>query len=200
MRSRVMMTPENNAFAIYTLPLNDYLDTSKGVTACVSSWRRVGDNMIPARAKPTGVYLNSALAREEARTHGYDEAILLTNDGYVSEGSAEHLFLVRDGKLITPTSQDDNLDGITRQTICDLAPANLNREVEIRRVSRTELYVADEAFLVGTGAQIVPLTNVDGRQVGDGTAGPITRELQNLFFEVVKNRVPEYSHWCMPVY
>ena len=195
-----VMSPENNVLAIYTLPLSDYLNTSKGVTACVSSWRRVGDNMIPARAKPTGVYLNSALARQEARTNGYDEAIFLTNDGYISEGSAEHIFLVLDGKLVTPTSQDDNLDGITRKTLCELAPAKLNRDVEIRRISRTELYVADEAFLVGTGAQIAPLTMIDGRQVGDGTVGPITRELQDLFFEVVKNRAPEYSRWCMPVY
>jgi len=194
-----IMTREDNEFALYGLALRDYLDTQKGVTACVSSWRRVSDNMIPARAKPTAAYLNSALARLEARLNGYDEALCLTHDGYVSEGSAEHVFLIRDGELITPTSQDDNLEGITRKTLIELARNELGRTVTERRVSRTELYVADEAFLCGTGAEVTPLTEIDRRKVGDGTAGPVTRELQKLFFDVAQCRMEKYAHWCHAV-
>ncbi len=195
-----IFTDADNTLTMYTLPLKDYLDTSKGVTACVSSWVRINDNMIPARAKPTAAYLNSALARAEAEAAGSDEAIFLTKDGFVSEGSAEHLFIVRDGVLITPASQDDNLDGITRQTICEIAPADLGRRVETRRVTRTELYIADEMFFCGTGAQIAPVTKVDSRQVADGKVGPVTKALQRLYLQVVKNQVPKYAHWCMPVY
>ncbi len=195
-----MLTEESNEFAMYTLPLQDYLDTSKGLRVCVSSWRRVSDNMIPARAKPTGAYLNSALARYEAEANGYDEAILLTQSGYVSEASAEHVFLVRDGGLITPGAQEDNLEGITRRTILEIAPAELGREAVARRINRTELYVADEAFLCGTGAQIAPVVEIDCRPVGDGKIGPVTRELQELYFNVIRANVPKYSHWCRPVY
>ena len=180
--------------AIYTLPLRDYLDTSKGVTACVSSWRRVTDNMIPARAKPTAAYLNSALARHEAKTNGYDEAIFLTQDGYVSEGSAEHIFIVRNGKLVTPTSQEDNLDGITRRTICEIA-ADLDLQVVERRISRTELYIAQEAFLCGTGAEVTPLTEIDRRPLGDGKPGPVTLRVKNHYAKVVRGEVPKYAAW-----
>jgi len=191
---------EDVEFAMYTLPLRDYLDTSKGVTACVSSWRRVSDNMIPGRAKPTAAYLNSALACYEAKANGFDEAIFLTNDGYVSEASAEHVFLVCEGKLITPTAQDDNLDGITRRVILQLARDELGREAVERRVSRTELYVADEAFLCGTGAEITPLVEIDRRKIGVGKLGPVTKELQSVFFKVVRGEVPKYASWCTPVY
>ena len=187
-------------FAIYTFPLRDYLDTSGGITACVSSWRRVSDNMIPARAKPIAAYLNSALARYEANANGYDEAILLTNDGYVSEASAEHIFILRDGKLITPTTQDDNLEGITQRTISEIAPAELDLEVVQRRVSRTELYAAEEAFLCGTGAEIAPLVMIDRREIGDGKVGPVTNRLKDLFFEVVRAKVKKYIGWCRAVY
>jgi len=195
-----IMTPDDNRIAVYTMPLNDYLDTSQGVTASVSSWRRLSDNTIPARAKPTAAYLNSALARGEAMACGFDEAIMLTSDGYVSEASAEHLFLVMGGRLVTPTSQDDNLDGVTRRTILEIAPADLSVAVEVRRISRTELYVADEAFLCGTGAQVTPLVGVDGRPVGDGKAGPVTRKLQDLYLRIVKNKIAKYAHWCTPTY
>jgi branched-chain amino acid aminotransferase len=194
------LTTDGVEFAMYTLPLRDYLDASKGVTACVSSWRRVSENMIPARAKPTGVYLNSALARDEARTNGYDEAILLTQDGYVSEASAEHIFLVRGGTLVTPTTQEDNLEGITRRVISELVRSEMGRGVVERRVSRTELYTADEAFLCGTGAEITPLVEVDRRKVGDGRPGPITKELQGIFIRAVRGELPKYASWCTPVY
>jgi len=190
-----IMSEDGNEFAVFVQPLRDYLDTSSGITACVSSWRRTGENMIPARAKPVGGYVNSALARAEAKANGYDEAIFLTADGYVSEGSAEHIFLVRDGELITPTSQEDNLEGITRRTVLELA-RDLGRTVVERRVARAELYVADEIFFCGTGAEVTPVRGVDRRIVGDGAMGPVTRELQELFFKTVRGQVEKFAHWC----
>lgn len=195
-----MIVPEDMEFAIYVLPLADYLDTSKGVKAVVSSWVRVSDNMIPAAAKPTAAYLNSALARLEARKAGADEGIFLTKEGYVSEGSAEHLFLVRDGVLITPANEDDNLEGITRDTLLRLAREDLGLQVQQRHVRRTELYVADEAFFCGTGAQVTPVVEIDGRPVGDGRIGPLTRRLQSLYWRVVHGEVEKYAAWCTPVY
>jgi len=187
------------AFAVYTLPLRDYIEASNGISAGVSSWRRVSDNMIPARAKPTAAYLNSALARIEARENGFDEAILLTNDGFVAEGSAEHIFLVRDGALITPATQDDNLEGITQKTLLELVTSKLGLRVEQRRVSRTELYVADEAFLCGTGCEIAPLVTIDRRPVGDGKVGPVTTRIKALYLEVARGTIAEYRDWCHPV-
>ncbi|HRU05933.1 MAG TPA: branched-chain amino acid transaminase [Candidatus Brocadiia bacterium] len=184
---------------LWTLPLRNYFH-GQALTAHVTSWRRVSDNMIPARAKPTGAYLNSALARAEAHEAKCDEAIFLTNDGYVSEGSAEHLFLVLDGKLVTSTAQDDNLDGITRRTILEIAAKELGIETVARRVSRTELYIADEAFFCGTGAEVVPVVSIDHRAVGNGEQGPVTTAICELYRRVVHNEVPKYSAWCHPVY
>jgi len=192
--------PGDGQLAMYTLVVQDYLNTAKGVTALVSSWLRVKDNMIPARAKPTAAYLNSALARAEAVHAGCDEAIMLTAEGYVSEGSAEHIFIVRDGVLITPSSQDDNLEGITRRTLVQAVPAELGRKVEQRRVNRTELYIAEEAFFCGTGAEITPVTRIDGRDVGNGGVGPITREIQELYSRIVHAGHEKYASWCVPVY
>jgi len=194
--------PESEAevgVAIWTMPLTDYLE-GDGVTACVTSWRRVGDNMIPARAKPTAAYLNSALARAEARDAGCDEGIFLTNDGYVSEGSAEHLFLVLDGKLVTSTTQDDNLDGITRRTVLQIASEDLGYETEVRRVSRTELYIASEAFFVGTGAQVTPVLEIDHRPINNSKPGPMTTAIKDLYFGVVRGDIERYTDWAYPVY
>lgn len=190
---------EDVALTIWTQPLMDYLDGG-GVRAAVSSWRRVNDNMIPARAKPTAAYLNSALARAEANDANADEAIFLTGDGYVSEGSAEHIFLLLDGKLVTPTCQDDNLDGITRRTVLQLAKEELGWETEVRRVSRTELYVAEEAFFVGTGAQVAPVVEIDRRPLCGGNIGPRTQAMKDLYHQVVLNEVPRYAEWLTPVY
>jgi len=193
------LIPEDNELAIYTMPLADYLDTSNGITACVTSWTRLRDNMIPVRAKPTAAYLNSALARAEARERGCDEAIFLNANGFVSEGSAEHVFLVMNGDLVTPSTEDDNLRGITRATIAEIA-AELNRRVIFRHVNRSELYIADEVFFCGTGAQITPVVKIDGRPVGNGRVGPVTSELQALYARVVRAEHPKYAHWCAPVY
>ncbi len=187
-------------FAMYTLPLGDYIDVSSGIKVGFSSWRRINDNTIPARCKVTGGYVNSALAKTEALEHGYDEAILLTEDGFISEGSAENIFLVRGGKLITPALSEDILEGITRETVIELAREELGIETVERPIGRTELYVADEAFLCGTGAQVSPMIEVDRRPLGNGRIGPITVKIQALYFDVVKGKQKKYLRWLTPVY
>jgi branched-chain amino acid aminotransferase len=187
-------------FAVYTIPLGDYIDTSVGIKVGFSSWRRISDNTIPARCKVTGGYVNSALARTEAIEQGYDEAIFLTQDGFVSEGSAENIFLARNGSLITPDLSQDILEGITRDVLLTLCREELGLMVTERQVGRTELYVADEVFLCGTGAQVSPVIEVDRRPVGSGKMGPITARIQQLYFQTVKGDHPKYRHWCTPVY
>ena len=187
-------------FAIYTIPLGDYIDVSKGIKVCFSSWRRINDNTIPARCKVTGGYVNSALAKTEALEHGYDEAIFLTENGFISEGSAENIFLIRGEMLITPSPSEDILEGITRETVIELARKELGIETVERPIGRTELYVADEAFLCGTGAQVSPITEVDKRPLGNGRIGPITAKIQSLYFDVVKGNQRKYLHWLTPVY
>ena len=187
-------------FAIYTLPLGDYIDTSIGVKVGFSSWRRISDNTIPARCKVTGGYVNSALAKTEAIEQGFDEAIFLTQDGFISEGSAMNIFLIRDGKLMTPDRSADILEGITREVLIELGREELGLEVIERPVGRSELYLADEAFLCGTGAQVSPIIEVDRRAIGDGKIGPLTAKIQELYFRVVKAEHPKYQHWCAPVY
>ncbi|MDE2483970.1 MAG: branched-chain amino acid transaminase [candidate division NC10 bacterium] len=187
-------------FAMYTLPLGDYINVSSGIKVGFSSWRRIHDNTIPARCKVTGGYVNSALAKTEALEHGYDEAIFLTEGGFISEGSAENIFLVRDGKLITPALSEDILEGITRDTVIELAREELGIETIERPIGRTELYVADEAFLCGTGAQVSPMIEVDKRPLGSGRIGPITEKIQALYFDVVKGKRKKYLHWLTPVY
>jgi len=187
-------------FAIYTMPLGEYIDVSKGIKVGFSSWRRISDTAIPARCKITGGYVNSALAKTEAVEQGYDEAIFLTGNGFISEGSAENIFLIRGGTLITPDRSADILEGITRGVIIKLCRKELDLEVVERPVGRTELYVADEAFLCGTGAQVSPIVEVDRRPLGSGTIGPITARIQKLYFEIVKGNHPKYAKWCTPVY
>lgn len=182
-------------FAIYMIPMGDYLPTDKGLSVAVSSWRRISDNAIPSRAKITGGYINSALARKEASDRGCDEAIFLTSDGHVSEGSAENLFIVRDGVLITPCKNDDILEGITRRSIIKLAQDH-NIPFEERSVDKTELYVSDEAFFSGTGVQVAWIAKVDGRIVGTGKRGPVTSKLQDLFFNIVRGKEKKYINWC----
>lgn len=190
----------STGFAMYTLPLGDYIDVSRGIKVGFSSWRRINDNTIPARCKVTGGYVNSALAKTEALEHGYDEAIFLTEGGFISEGSAENIFLVRGGKLITPALSEDILEGITRETVIELAREELGIETIERPIGRTELYVADEAFLCGTGAQVSPVIEVDKRPLGTGRIGPISTKIQALYFDVVKGKQKKYAHWLTPVY
>ena len=188
------------SFAIYTAPFGAYVDVDKGIRCMVSSWRRIDDNAAPARAKVTGIYINSALAKTEANQNGFDEAIVLTQDGHVSEGSAENLFIIRDGVLITPSASDNILEGVTRKVIMELAGDDLGLKVVERSIDRSELYVADEVFLCGTGAQVSPVLEIDRRAVGDGEMGPITRALQKLYFDICYGRVEERLDWLTPIY
>ena len=185
---------------IFAVPFGQYIDTEGGIRAQVSTWRRTDDNAIPARGKLTGAYVNGALAKSEAQLNGYDEAIVLTADGHVSEGSAENLFIVRDGKLVTPPVTDNILEGITRRALMRMAREELEVEVIERAVDRTELYLADEVFLCGTGAQISPVVEIDRRRVADGEPGPITRALSRTYFDAVRGRLEAYRHWLTPVY
>ena len=185
---------------IFGIPFGQYIDTEGGIRAMVSSWRRTDDNAIPARGKITGAYVNGALAKSEAQLNGFDEAIVLTADGHVSEGSAENLFIVKDRVLITPPVTDNILEGITRRRLMDMARERLEVEVAERTIDRTELYSADEVFLCGTGAQISPVIEIDRRQVGTGRPGSITRELSRTYFDAVRGKLPEYRDWLTPVY
>lgn len=187
-----------DAYAMFTRPQGNYIKLE--VKAGTSSWRRVDDNSIPARGKITGAYINSSFARTEAHWNGYDEAIVLNQDGHVSEGSAENFFMIRHGKLVTPSVQDNILEGVTRATIMELAKDELGLEVVERSIDRSELYLADEAFFTGTGAQVAAITEVDHRQLGAGGIGPITRQIQELYFQTVRGKNERYAHWVTPVY
>jgi branched-chain amino acid aminotransferase len=182
-------------FLIIVTTLPAYLDTQNGVRCGTSSWRRVDDTMIPARGKICGIYVNSALAKTEACENGYDEAILLTHDGHVAEGSGENVFLVIDGKLVTPPSSDNILLGITRDTIMKLAKNELGIDTIERTVDRSELYFAEECFFSGTAAHITPIIEIDHRTIGTGEIGKITAELQKLFSQVILGRNPKYAEW-----
>lgn len=185
--------------AIYILPLNDYLDTKNGLKTMISSWRRIDDTIIPTMSKASGGYVNSALAKSEAVQNGCDEAIFLDSRGFVSEGSAENIFIVRDGKLITPTLTSSILEGITRRSVIELARKQ-GIEVIERDVTRSELYICDEAFFSGTGVQVAWIKEIDKRIIGNGNIGSVTKKLQDLFFEIVTANNDDYSQWLTSVY
>lgn len=182
------------SFSAYMIPLGEYLDIAKGLDVCVSSWTRISDNMVPARGKISGGYINSALARYEAELNGFDEAIVLDKDNHVSEGSGENLFIVRDGALITPPVFSDILEGITRLSVIELA-GDLGIKVVERDIDRTELYIADEAFFSGTGVQVAWIKSIDHRTIGKGRIGPFAQKIQQLFFDVVRGKSQKYVKW-----
>jgi len=182
-------------FLIIVTTLPAYLDTQNGVRCCTSSWRRVDDTMIPARGKICGIYVNSALAKTEAWENGCDEAILLSHDGHVSEGSGENIFLLLNGTLVTPPSWDNILLGITRDAVMKLAKNELGVDTIERSVDRSELYLAQECFFSGTAAHITPIIEIDHRPIGTGAIGKFTAELQKLFGEVILGRNPKYAEW-----
>jgi branched-chain amino acid aminotransferase len=190
----------DSGFAIFAVVFGKYIDKEEGARASVSSWRRVDDNAAPARAKITGIYVNSALSKTEAVERGFDEAIVLTQDGHVSEGSAENIFLVRNGGLFTPSPTENILEGITRETIMQIAKDEFGVETVERAIDRSELYVADEVFFCGTGCQVAAVIEVDGRPVGTGKIGPLTERIRNLYFKIARGDVPAYRSWCTPVY
>ena len=187
------------SLSVYIVPMGEYVDISKGLHVCVSSWTRLEDNAIPPRGKIQGSYVNTALAKTDALLSGFDEAIVLTTDGHVSEGSAMNIFILRGGKLITTQLCDNILEGITRNTIIELAKNELGIETVERKIDRTELYVCDEAFFCGTGAQVSPITKVDHREVGNGKTGPVSKKLQDLYFKIVRGQHPKYKKWCTAV-
>lgn len=187
-------------FAVFAIPFGRYIEREEGAHLCISAWRRIDDNAAPARAKITGAYINSALIKTDAVLAGYDEALVLTDTGHISEGSAENFFLVRNGTLITPPVTSNILEGITRDTVMHLAQQEMGLETVQRSIDRSEVYVAEEAFLCGTGVQIAAITQVDHRPIGAGQIGPITDQLRNLYFDVVRGKVEKYRQWLTPVY
>ena len=189
-----------DAFAIYMVPFGKYVEIDEGIRCMTSSWRRVSDQSVPARAKITGAYINSALAKSEAAESGFDEAIVLSVEGHVSEGSAENLFMIKDGQAITPPVTDDILEGITRKLMMSVLREELGMPVVERSIDRTELYTCDELLLCGTGAQISPVVELDHRAIGDGRVGEITQELQQIYFGAVRGDSPKYADWSLPVY
>ncbi len=182
-------------FTLITIPFGNYLG-SDVLRCCTSSWRRVDDPMIPARIKSCGLYVNSILAKTEATLAGFDEAIILNHDGHVCEGSGENIFMVSDGRLVTPVLEDNALPGITRDTVIQLAKSELGLEVVERSIDRSELYLADEVFLTGTAAHLTPVVELDNRKIAEGKTGPISSRLQKMYFEIVAGRNPKYLHWC----
>ena len=186
-------------FLAFVIPWGRYIDADKGRCG-VSSWRRPDDNVIPPQIKITGMYINNAFAKTEAVANGFEEAIMLSPDGHVSEGSGENIFLVIDGKLVTPASYSNILVGITRNTVIELARNELGIETVERLIDRSELYTAQECFLTGTAAHITPIAEIDHRTVGDGEIGKITKQLQKFYFDVIRGDNPKYLSWCTPAY
>jgi len=186
--------------SIVVIPYGTYNKNEEDMHVTISSWRRVDDNTIPARGKIAGAYVNSAFAKTDAHRAGFDDAIVLNADGHISEGSAANFFLLRNGVFATPPITDNVLEGITRRTVIELIRDELKLEVQERQIDRTELYLADEAFFCGTGAQISAITRVDHRPIGTGQLGAATARLRGIFFDVVRGRVAKYRNWCCPVY
>ncbi|MGH9442265.1 MAG: branched-chain amino acid transaminase [Thermoanaerobaculia bacterium] len=189
-----------SSVSIVAFPFGKYLDREGGAHLTVSSWRRIDDNVIPPRGKITGGYANSALAKTDAQNAGFDDAILLDTQGKVSEATVSNIFLVRRGEVITPRTTDSVLEGITRRTVVALVERELGRVVVERTVDRTELFLAEEVFLAGTGVEIIPVTRIDHRPIGTGRPGPITAQIRKTFFDVVRGVAPRYRSWCEPVY
>jgi branched-chain amino acid aminotransferase len=186
--------------AIYTFPMGNYVDISNGLNVCTSSWRRANSNAMPVRAKVTGAYINSALAVDDANAAGFDEAIMLTHDGTVSEGSSCNLFILRNGKLATPALSEDILEGVTRNALIEMLRTDFGMVVEERRIDRTELYASDEIFLCGTGVQVSPVASVDRRPVGTGRPGSLSMKLQAAYLAACRGENEKYRNWVTPVY
>jgi len=186
--------------SICAIPFDKYLDDDTNAHVTISSWRRVDDNIIPARGKVSGAYANSAFIKTDAVRAGFDEALVLTQEGHISEGSAMNFFMLRDGLLITPPVTENILEGISRKSVIELAEEELKLHVVERPVDRTEVYLCDELFLTGTAAQITAVTRVDYRTVGSGKMGPITAQLYHLYQDILRGRVSKYLRWLTPVY
>ncbi len=192
--------PEKVAIAAW--PWGAYLGEDaleNGVDVAISSWRKYASSQIPTNAKTTGTYINSVLASLEAESNGYVEAIVLNKEGNVAEGPGENLFLVRDGEIYSPGLAESILDGITRQSVIEIAEDLGYTVHDQATISRGELYTADELFFTGTAAEVTPIRSVDDNQIGEGTKGPITDDIQTKFFEIVEEQPDEYADWFRPV-
>jgi branched-chain amino acid aminotransferase len=183
---------------VLAIPFGNYIDTDSGVRVMTSTWRRNADDALPARGKIVGGYVNMAFQKTEAELNGFDEAIVLTADGHVNEASAANLFVLRDGVALTPPVNDDILEGVTRKAMFQLL-ADEGIPMEVRSIDRSELYIADEMFLCGTGVQVSPVVEIDHRKIGAGTVGPITRAIKERYFDAVRGRLPQYEHWLTPI-
>jgi len=190
----------NAEVSIVTIPFGQYIKNQNGAHVTFSSWRRIDDNMIPARGKIGGAYVNSAFIKSDAELAGFDEALVLTQEGHVSEGSAANFFIVRNGVAVTPPITENILEGITRRTMMTLIRDEIGMDVVERPIDRTEVYLADEAFFCGTGVQITAITKVDHRPIGIGKIGAVVSDLRELYDNVVRGRAPKYRSWCAPVY
>jgi branched-chain amino acid aminotransferase len=186
-------------FCLFTMAFEKYVKNDDNAHVTISSWRRIDDNMIPARGKVAGAYANSALIKTDAVQAGFDEALVLDNNGHVSEGSAMNIFMVRDGVLITPPVTDNILEGITRRTLIELARNELGMSVLERSIDRTEVFIAEEMFMTGTAAEVTAITKIDYRPVGVGKMGPVTTRLRGLYQDVIRARLPKYSSWNLAV-
>ena len=186
--------------SIVAVPFDRYVSNDTNAHVTISSWRRVDDNAIPARGKISGAYANSALAKSDAALSGFDEALVLTQDGHLSEGSAMNIFMVKNGVLITPPITENILEGITRRSAIELASQEMGLPVIERQIDRTEVYLCDEFFMTGTAAQIVAVTRVDHHPLGTGSMGPVVTQIRQLFDDAVRGRLPQYRHWNVPVY
>lgn len=196
---KVALSDLRSGFGMFAFPIGAYLPTT-GIAAKTVSWRRTSDDAIPARGKITGAYVNTALAVDEAHEAEAEEAIFLTGGGHVSEGGAANLFMLRGGELVTPPVSDDILEGITRDTLITLAREELGLVVRERSIDRSELYIADEVFLCGTGAQVAPCVAIDHRAIGNGAIGPVSRALADRYTAIARGEDPRHPEWRTPVY
>ncbi len=190
---------QQHEFLAFAVPMGSYLTKERALNLMVSSWRRIQDNAIPPRAKVSGSYVNVSLAAAEAREGGFDEGILLNEDGTVSEAAGMNIFIVRGGKLITTPVYDNVLEGITRSAVFEIA-GELNIPCEERSMNRSELYACDEVFLCGTGAEITGAGYIDRRKIGNGTTGPVTKKIQEVYFQAVRGNIQRYQKWLTPVW
>ena len=194
-----MRNDSGSDFTLVIIPFGAYIDTDGAIRCCTSSWRRMDDTIIPPRVKISGHYVNSILAKTEAVLAGFDEAIMLNQDGSVSEGSGENLFMVNNDVLTTPLVSNNNLTGITRDSAWTLATKELGLKIVEREIRRSELYLADEVFLTGTAAHITPVGELDSRPIGEGGVGPITTKIRDQYLKVIRGNNPKYINWCTEV-
>jgi branched-chain amino acid aminotransferase len=193
------LTSDQYGFFIFCFPMADILDKDRGLNVCVSSWTRLNDNMIAPRGKIAGTYVNLTLVLYDAKLSGYDDAIILTRDGHVAEGAGQNIVIVRDNTFISPPVTDDILEGITLNSVTAIIQNELGMSIERRHIDRTELYISDEVFYVGTGCQITPIVTIDHRKIGDGKPGSLTRKIQDIFFSIVKGNNDKYKEWLTEV-